>query len=376
MTLNNDAKIAAVALEEENSECQTVVKNAHSLPANKEVCMVRLMCMVGSFVSSPNNAEEEKEAQKDNSCAQPNPGFWGPKCGEPKGESFLNSFEILGEKKEKTQQKKNEGTTAGKSFIWRDEEGNFDVVQCDLLSDSDISTADGEDDSDYSDDESASDLSDEEEDEDEGQSEAGGDSLFLPQEIFMLHVLPCVPVLGRTLSATTRALLDGDHDDPTSEEKKEKLLLPTGKAPRFPLQITLRRTFSEALGGRSAEYEVQLRGLQHAAEFEMRTRCDDDDEDEKCADGWKRKTAKLFPWAVRSVFSELRKLNKDNSAASQADQKKPEVELSRPQFEVTVTDALGRMALANEYRYTFLRTPVDGLLEALLSGCPEMDGVE
>merc|ERR1719161_997267 len=205
--------------------------------------------------------------------------------------------------------------------------------------------------------------------------------LFL-NEIFLLEVLPNVPVLGRSLSATTRALLDGDEkkDD---EEKK----LPAGHAPRFPLQIVLRRHFSEALGGRSTEYEVHLRGLNEVADFELRTSKDEDEEEDDeseepgdaDADGWKRKTAKLPARAVRSVFSELRSLKNgpDGSSAAGEAVQKTKITQQRPQFEVTVKDAWGRTALAKEYRSkSFMRTPFDGLLEALVSGAPEMDGVE
>lgn len=300
-------------------------------------CLLLLLCVAASMMdrASPskksNNSTgcQAETLTKDSTEAQQDQDFWGPECCEP-----TESVELVQEK----------------SGVWWDEDNKVNVVHCNL---DDVSTADEE-------------SSDEEEDDASSCSEISEDERCeveeieekltiedLPQEILMLHVFGKVPCLGRTLCTTTRALVDGAEKDHVGAEKETatpQKQLPAGVAPTFPLQITLKRYFSsfdkeEEFAPAPVEYKVLLSGLGVPAKFEV-------------GEEGSRKTTQLPARNVKQVFSELKELRDDQTLQ----QEKP---ARRRHFEVTVDDAKGRRAFGQTYGYSFPRTPVDGLMEAL-----------
>lgn len=308
----------------------------------------------------------------DSSEAQRAFGCLGPKDCEPSKKKFATVRKIA----------------LGHIAKDENEDGDFEMVHCDVVG----STDEGEDSSaEDDDDDTASDLCESEADSDGDdddarrfvEEEADGDDVVatklgpllgsLSHEILMVHVLICLPVLGRTLCTKAHALLDkeldgGKHHDsddktttppPKSQTQQQPMQwIPAGTAPRFPLKIKLRRHFSSP---QCLDYKLRLRSLHDPAPLEIK-QCEEDDEGVESTT-WKRRCARELPAErVAQVFREIRALKA---------KKQNQQELTEPgkkHYEVTVEDALGRMVLKHVYAYSFPRTPVDALLEALLSG--------
>jgi hypothetical protein len=298
----------------------------------------------------------------DSSEAQLAPGFWGPRSTEPR---------------------KSDGPIPSAIFsTFKDEKQGdlFEVAHCDLSG----STDEGDDD--FSEDDGASSqissaaatprsiglveaetFSAELKEESAKAQQLGPLLRFgLPQELLMLQVLIFIPVLGRTLCSKAHALLEQEEGEATQTGSPSgpgsQRWLPAGFAPTFPLRLNLRRHFSTS-PSLVMEYTLVLTSLQAWAALELHEKGEEDD------DGLFQpfeKSTELPPGKVQLVFEELIALR------AKYENQREVHEPGRKHFEVTVEDAKGCLAMKHVYCYRFPRTPVDALLEAMLSGpCSE-----
>lgn len=215
---------------------------------------------------------------------------------------------------------------------------------------------------------------------------------LLPQHLLDLHVFQPLPVhLNRSLCKTTKALADGEMT--TDCKAQESLVSPTWVpkhgAALFPLEISLTRyssfggtvlaaddarinaTHSEPQETFRVQYKLTLTSLESDAMVDMRVlAADDADSKAGAATELRRKTGVLPKEKVQRAFSEILDLRR------KADGKEELVETGRRHFELAVHDAKGRTALRHVYKYRFPRSPVDGLLNAMLDDELEIEEEE